>query len=119
VLAFLASCWLLSLYEPTNASLQFSEYFPLNPDLGSAYALGVDGLSMPMLMLATLLTVIALLASFTITDGVKGYHICMLLLEFGMLGVFLAQDWALFYIFCDTRRVLILCCTRWAARCLC
>jgi NADH-quinone oxidoreductase subunit M len=99
VLAFLASCWLLSLYEPTNASLQFSEYFPLNPDLGSAYALGVDGLSMPMLVLATLLTVIALLASFTITDGVKGYHICMLLLEFGMLGVFLAQDWALFYIF--------------------
>lgn len=99
VLAFLASCWLLNLYEPANASLQFSEYFPLNPDLGSAYALGVDGLSMPMLMLATLLTVIALLASFTITDGVKGYHICMLLLEFGMLGVFLAQDWALFYIF--------------------
>lgn len=99
VLAFLASCWLLSQYEQANASLQFSEYFPLNPDLGSAYALGVDGLSMPMLVLATLLTVIALLASFTITDGVKGYHICMLLLEFGMLGVFLAQDWALFYIF--------------------
>ncbi|MSP27855.1 MAG: NADH-quinone oxidoreductase subunit M [Methylococcales bacterium] len=99
VLAFLGSCWLLSRYEQANASLQFSEYFPLNPDLGSAYALGVDGLSMPMLVLATLLTVIALLASFTITDGVKGYHICMLLLEFGMLGVFLAQDWSLFYIF--------------------
>lgn len=98
-LAFLGSCWLLSRYEQANASLQFSEYFPLNPDLGSAYALGVDGLSMPMLLLATLLTAIALLASFSITDGVKGYHICMLLLEFGMLGVFLAQDWALFYIF--------------------
>jgi NADH-quinone oxidoreductase subunit M len=99
MLAFLGSCWLLSRYESANASLQFGEYFPLNPDLGSAYALGVDGLSLPMLLLATLLTAIALLASFTITDGVKGYHICMLLLEFGMLGVFLAQDWALFYIF--------------------
>ncbi len=99
VLAFIFSCWLLHIYEQANASLQFGEYFPLNPDLGSAYALGVDGLSMPMLVLATLLTFIALLASFTISEGVKGYHICMLLLEFGMLGVFLAQDWALFYIF--------------------
>jgi NADH-quinone oxidoreductase subunit M len=99
VLAFLGSCWVLSLYEQADASLQFSEYFAINPDLGSAYALGVDGLSMPMLVLATLLTAIALLASFSITDGIKGYHICILLLEFGMLGVFLAQDWALFYIF--------------------
>jgi NADH-quinone oxidoreductase subunit M len=98
-LAFLLSCWLVSLYDQHNAVLQFSEYFPLNPDLGSAYALGIDGLSMPMLVLATLLTSIALLASFTISSSVKGYHICILLLEFGMLGVFLAQDWALFYIF--------------------
>lgn len=98
-LAFLLSCWLVSLYDQHDAALQFSEYFPLNPDLGSAYALGIDGLSMPMLVLATLLTSIALLASFTISSSVKGYHICILLLEFGMLGVFLAQDWALFYIF--------------------
>ncbi len=99
VLALLCSIWLLSLYDQHTSNLQFSEYFPLNPDLGSAYALGVDGLSMPMLVLATLLTSIALLASFTISERVKGYHICILLLEFGMLGVFLAQDWALFYIF--------------------
>ena len=97
-LAFLLSVWLLSRFEQHTAALQFSEYFPLNPDLGSAYALGVDGLSMPMLLLATLLSSIALLASFSITERVKGYHICLLLLEFGMLGVFLAQDWALFYI---------------------
>lgn len=98
-LAFLLSCFLLSLYNQHDAALQFNEYFPLNPNLGSAYALGVDGLSMPMLVLATLLTSIALLASLTISSSVKGYHICILLLEFGMLGVFLAQDWALFYIF--------------------
>ncbi|MEQ1635153.1 MAG: NADH-quinone oxidoreductase subunit M [Methylococcales bacterium] len=96
---FVLSCWLVTLYNQNDASLQFSEYFPLNPTLGSAYALGVDGLSMPMLVLATLLTSIALLASFSITSSIKGYHICVLLLEFGMLGVFLAQDWALFYIF--------------------
>ena len=97
--AFLLSCWLVARYEQLDAELQFSEFFPLNPDLGSAYALGVDGLSMPMVVLATLLTSIALLASFTVSSSVKGYHICILLLEFGMLGVFLAQDWALFYIF--------------------
>lgn len=96
---FLLSCWLLAGFDRQNSSLQFIEYFPLNPDLGSAYALGVDGLSMPMLVLATLLTSIALLASLSISSSVKGYHICVLLLEFGMLGVFLAQDWALFYIF--------------------
>src|SRR5690606_40233449 len=48
---------------------------------------------------ATLLTMIALLASGSARASQKGYHICVLLLEFGMLGVFLAQDWTLFYIF--------------------
>ena len=98
-LSFLLSCWLITRYNQQNSELQFSEYFPLNPNLGSAYALGIDGLSLPMLALATLLTSIALLASFTISSSIKGYHICILLLEFGMLGVFLAQDWALFYVF--------------------
>ncbi|MGR8980732.1 MAG: complex I subunit 4 family protein [Gammaproteobacteria bacterium] len=98
-LTFLLTCWLLVIFEPNNPQLQFAEYFPLNPDLGSAYALGLDGLSMPMLVLATLLTSIALLASFSISSGIKAYHICVLLLEFGMMGVFMAQDWALFYIF--------------------
>lgn len=98
-ITLLSVCWLLSIYNTQQADLQFNEYFPLNPKLGSAYALGVDGLSMPMLVLATLLTSITLLVSFSISSGIKGYHICILLLEFGMLGVFLAQDWALFYIF--------------------
>lgn len=97
--ALLIACGLLFSFDPSNSALQFSEFYPLNPKLGSAFALGVDGLSMPMLVLATLLCSVALLASFSVTDGVKGYHICVLLLEFGMLGVFMAQDWALFYIF--------------------
>lgn len=98
-LALLLSCWLLSLFEQHTASMQFKENILLNADLGSAYELGVDGLSMPMLILSTLLTSIALLASFSTTERVRGYHICILLLEFGMLGVFLSQDWVLFYIF--------------------
>jgi NADH-quinone oxidoreductase subunit M len=98
-LTLLLSCSLVIIYDQSNAGLQFTETISLNPKLGSFYALGIDGLSLPMLVLAALLTSVALLASFTISSGVKGYHISILLLEFGMLGVFLAQDWALFYIF--------------------
>lgn len=98
-LAFLMSCFVIAVYDQHNADLQFKEYFILNPKLGSTYALGVDGLSVPLLVLATLLTSVALLASFSVSKGIKGYHICVLILEFGLLGVFLSQDWSIFYIF--------------------
>lgn len=111
------SSWLVSRYDQNNPDLQFSEYYPLNPTLGSAYALGVDGLSLPMLVLATLLTMIALIASFSIHRSIKGYHICVLLLEFGMLGVFLAQDWALFYIFWEVTLIpLFFLIDRWGGK---
>jgi len=116
-LALLLACWLLIGFDAGNPAQQFGEFYPLNPKLGSAYALGVDGLSMPMLILATLLTSIALLASFSVTDGVKGYHISILLLEFGMLGVFMAQDWALFYIFWEVTLIpLFFLIDRWGGK---
>lgn len=97
--AFFLACVLLSRFNAEDSVLQFNEFYPLNPKLGSAYALGVDGLSMPLLLLATLLSVIASMASTSIRHSLKGYYMALLLLEFGMLGVFMAQDWALFYIF--------------------
>jgi NADH-quinone oxidoreductase subunit M len=99
LLTLVFACRLLATFDPAQAQLQFSEFFVINPDVGSAYSLGVDGLSMPMVFMAALLTFCALLASHVITNGVKGYYFCILLLEFGMLGVFLSQDWALFYVF--------------------
>lgn len=108
VLAFISlvlSLYLLWQFDSDDAGLQFVEYFPLDKRLGSSYALGVDGISLPMLLLATLLSCIALLASLNIKERVKTYHICLLLLEFGMLGVFLAQDWLLFYIFWEATLV--------------
>jgi len=99
LLTLVFACRLLATFDAGQSQLQFSEFFVLNPDVGSAYSLGVDGLSMPMVFMAALLTFCALLASHSITNGVKGYYFCLLLLEFGMLGVFLAQDWALFYVF--------------------
>lgn len=98
-ITFFISCWLLSLYDWGHAGLQFEQQFVFNEKLASAFALGVDGVSLPMVILSTLLTSVALLASFNISKNVRAYHISILLLEFGMLGVFLSQDWALFYIF--------------------
>ena len=117
IFAFLLSCKLLLDFDSSNVDLQFFEYQPLNPKMGSSYALGVDGLSLPMVVLATLLTCISLIASYTINERVKGYHICLLMLEFGMLGVFLAQDWAVFYIFWEVTLIpLFFLIDRWGGK---
>jgi NADH-quinone oxidoreductase subunit M len=69
------------------------------PAIGSSFHLGVDGLSLTMVLLTTLLTPIALLASFNINERVKPYMILFLLLETGMLGVFLSLDLLVFFVF--------------------
>jgi NADH-quinone oxidoreductase subunit M len=90
---------LLAKFDTATAMLQFSEVVPWNPRLGTNYALGIDGFSFPMVLLATLLCFIAMLASTGITKRSKSYYALMLILEAAMLGVFMAQDWALFYVF--------------------
>ncbi|SDX11669.1 complex I subunit 4 family protein [Nitrosomonas communis] len=113
-IALFLSCWLFVIYNQNDGAMQFNEQFLLNPKLGTTFALGIDGLSLPMVFLATLLTSVALLASFNISTHVKSYHISILLLEFGMLGVFLAQDWSLFYVFWElTLSPLFLLIARW------
>jgi len=114
MIVFLLSFWLVLDYDKSNGGIQFYEHFVFNPKLNTALALGVDGLSLPMVVLASLLTVIALLASFNITRNIKSYYVCILLLEMGMLGVFLSQDWSLFYIFWElTLAPLFLLIGRW------
>ncbi len=67
---------------------------------GVRFALGVDGLSLWLLPLSTLLTVVAVLSSWeSIRDGARGFYALLLLLETGMLGVFAALDIVLFYVF--------------------
>lgn len=113
-IVFLLSFWLVLEYDKSDGGIQFYEHFVFNPKLNTALALGVDGLSLPMVVLASLLTVIALLASFNITRNIKSYYVCILLLEMGMLGVFLSQDWSLFYIFWElTLAPLFLLIDRW------
>ena len=98
-LALLYAFSLLAHFDSSLASLQFFESTPWNPRLGTSYALGVDGISLPMVLLATLLSLIAIVASTNIRERQKGYYLLMLLLEAAMLGVFMAQDWSLFYVF--------------------
>ncbi len=90
---------LLAGFDSSFPGQQFFESHRWNPRLGTSFALGVDGFSLPMVLLATLLCFIAILASASVCKPIKGYYLLMLVLETAMLGVFMAQDWALFYVF--------------------
>lgn len=83
------------------SGMQFTENYTWI-DLGFVrfnYELGVDGLSMPLLVLTTIVTFLAVVASVTIQERVKEYFVWMLILFTGMLGVFVALDMFLFFLF--------------------
>src|SRR5919106_1076895 len=86
-------------FQPSQPGFQFEEAYPWYEALGSSLHLGVDGLSLSMVLLTTLLTPLALLASFNINDKVKAYMMLFLFLETGMLGVFMALDLLIFFVF--------------------
>lgn len=90
---------LLISFDRSSSEPQFTERTTWIPELGMTYALGVDGLSFPMILLTTLLSVVALIASLKVDRNIKAYFAWMLLLEFAILGVFVARDWFLFYVF--------------------
>jgi len=78
---------------------KFEESAPWFAAINASYHLGIDGVSLPMVLLTTLLMPPAILFSFGIKDNVKLYMALFLLLETGMLGVFLALDLILFFLF--------------------
>jgi NADH-quinone oxidoreductase subunit M len=97
--------WGLSLvaaafFSHTDAGFQYRETYDWIPAFGIQYKLGVDGLSLALVVLTTTLTWVSILASFKpIQTRIKEYMISFLILEVGMVGVFLALDTFLFYIF--------------------
>jgi NADH-quinone oxidoreductase subunit M len=98
--AFLLSVWLFLAFDAGNGGMQFVEKVPWIPALGVSYHVGVDGISMLLVVLTTFLTPIALLASWeSVTRRLKGFVALMLLLEAGTLGVFLSMDLFVFYVF--------------------
>ena len=86
-------------FQPSEPGFQFEESYVWYQALGSSLHLGVDGLSLTMVLLTTLLTPLAILASFSINDKVKAYMMLFLFLETGMLGVFMALDLLIFFVF--------------------
>lgn len=97
---FLASLFLLPAFDTSTASMQFVIDLPWVTSLDAGFRLGIDGTSILLVLLTTLIMPIALLTSWTpITKSVKEYYVLMLLLQFGMTGVFMALDTFLFYVF--------------------
>lgn len=75
------------------------EMYPWFPSINSSFHIGLDGIALVMVVLTTLLMPLAILASFKIEEKVKAYMVLFLLLETGMLGVFMALDLLLFFAF--------------------
>jgi NADH-quinone oxidoreductase subunit M len=100
VVTFLVSLGIWINFDNSTSEFQFVEKAIWIPSLDVAYHVGVDGISMFFVILATLLTVICILASWvSITDRVKDYMIAFLFLETLMVGMFSALDLILFYVF--------------------
>jgi len=100
LLDFVASLVLLFKFQVGVPGFQLIERASWIQDLGIQYLMGVDGISLLMVLLTTLLGVLAILSSFTaVTDQVKEYMVSLLILQTGMIGVFFSLDIVLFYIF--------------------
>jgi NADH-quinone oxidoreductase subunit M len=102
LLVFAESLLLWNRFAPGTADFQFVERHAWVPAFGISYALGVDGISLLLVVLTTLLTPIALIGSWaSVHTRIKGFCISLLLLESAMIGVFLSIDLFLFYVFWD------------------
>jgi NADH-quinone oxidoreductase subunit M len=93
------SVWLWLAYDSAQPGFQFQEQAAWFPTISATYHVGVDGISVPMILLTTLLAAASILASWSIDKNVRGFMALFLLLETGMLGVFMALDLWMFFLF--------------------
>ena len=102
LIGFIVSLPLVFFFDHTK-DYQFVEQASWIPTLGASYHLGIDGLGLLLVMLTTLLGFIAILSSWNaIQERLKEYYALFLLLQTAMLGVFMALDFLLFFIFWET-----------------
>jgi len=105
-LDFLVSLPLWFRFDTTKSGFQFTERAAWIPSIGAQYLLGIDGISLLLILLTTLLGFLAILSSWTaVTERVKEYYIFLLALQTGMLGVFVSLDLFLFYVFWEAMLV--------------
>jgi len=103
---FLVSLPLWFWFDRGAAGFQFVEQAEWIPSIGVRYFFGVDGISVLLILMTTLLGFIAILSSWTaVTERVRQYYVFLLLLQTGMLGVFCALDMFLFYLFWEVMLV--------------
>ena len=97
-LALVVPLW--SSFDPSTAALQFPENLPWIPRFNAAYALGVDGISLPLIVLTAFMTVPVVIAGWSVIHArVAQYFAAFLIMEGLMIGVFCATDALLFYFF--------------------
>ncbi|MGE3341925.1 MAG: NADH-quinone oxidoreductase subunit M [Vicinamibacterales bacterium] len=102
VATFVASLSLWTGFDASSAEFQFVERYTWLPDFGISYHVGLDGITLWLVILTTFLTPIGLLCSWeSVTDRVREFSFFMLLLEAAMIGVFISLDLFLFYVFWD------------------
>ena len=107
LIEFLLSVWLWISFDTNNPGMQFVELIPLIPDFGISYYLGVDGISLFLVVLSTLMTLIGIY-SMSIKENVKNMVITLLFLEMTMVGVFVTLDAIVFYLFWELSLVPML-----------
>jgi len=86
-------------FDRTTTDFQFVEHYTWIKSFNIEYFIGIDGLSIPMVLLTALLSFLCIIASWNIDKATKGYFALFLILEAGMFGVFVALDFFLFYVF--------------------
>ncbi|MBU1625886.1 Fe-S-binding domain-containing protein, partial [bacterium] len=100
ILTFLISLLIFFSFRSDSSSMQFVERIPWIEELGIQYYLGIDGISLFLVLLTTFLMPLCILSTYTaVTEKVKEFMALMLLLETSMLGVFCSLDMVLFYVF--------------------
>jgi NADH-quinone oxidoreductase subunit M len=105
-LGFVVSLPLIWKFQAGESGFQFQESASWIPSIGAKYTLGMDGISFLLVMLTTFLGMLAILSSWSaIQNRTKEYYILLLLLQTGMLGVFMALDFFLFYVFWEVMLV--------------
>jgi NADH-quinone oxidoreductase subunit M len=106
VLGFVVSIPLVQYFRAGYDGYAFNESAEWIPSIGAKYSLGIDGISFMLIMLTTILGMLAILSSWSaIQTRTKEYYILLLLLQTGMLGVFMSLDFFLFYVFWEVMLV--------------